>query len=155
MKKFLSILLALPLLTAFTSCHDDDNLPQVDINVTYASPVVDHAVYVVKPDTLKVERVNVVATRPGHVATNGPVSYWFNGVPLGTSFAPPFSIKIPTDNLTTGSYSLTMEMTVLEEGCEMATLTSSVKVCVVDNESEIPEPAGGETRDMPVEYTIR
>ncbi len=155
MKKFLSILLALPLLVSFTSCHDDDNLPQVKINVTYASPVVDHAVYVVKPDTFKVESVNVVALRPGHVATNGPVSYWFNGVSLGTNFAPPFGIKIPTENLSVGSYFMTMEMTVLEEGCEMATLTSSVKVCVVEDESEIPESAGGETRSMPVEYTIR
>ena len=85
MKKLFLALLALPLLASITACSSDDSQPNVNINITYGNAkVVDNQVYVVKPDTFRIDRVDVTAVNPDKKATNGPVSYFLNAVPLGT-----------------------------------------------------------------------
>lgn len=142
MKKFLLALLALPMLLAATSCSDDDSLPQVNINLTYGNAVVvDNRVYVVKNDTLRVESVNVTAVREGHKATNGSVSYFIDGVPVGTNPFAPYGIAIATDSFEPGAYVLQLVMPIYEEGCELSTALSQVSVNVVASQADIPSSA--------------
>lgn len=156
MKKLWFLLLALPLIGMMTSCDDDDKLPKVDISLEYNNAtVVDGSVYVVKPDTLEVASVKVTAVREGNKVTNGPVSYWLNGAPIAVNPYAPFGVKVPTDKLAIGGYTLTMEMTVAEEGCQLATAVAQVKVYLVENASDIPESSGGETSQMDLVYTLK
>ena len=73
MKKFLK-LLVLPLLaclpmTAFVSCGDDDDTPDVDLSISIEdATVVDDVIYVVKGETLKITAVNIKNNEPGKKA---------------------------------------------------------------------------------------
>ncbi|MCM1348130.1 MAG: hypothetical protein NC338_01845 [Firmicutes bacterium] len=142
MKKLLFILLALPLLATFTACSDDDDMPQVNIDITYGNTqVVNGDIYVVQPDTFKITAITVTAAREGHKATNGPVSYFLNAVPLGTNPVMPYGIDLPTDNLKTGAYVLQIYMPIYEEGCELASAFSQVNIHVVADAADIPADA--------------
>lgn len=149
MKKLLFLIFALPLLTVVTaSCDNDGNVPNVDIKMSYANAtVVDSKVYVVKPDTLIVKSVTVTAVDKGHAATNGPVTYWFDGVPVLTNPVAPFGVKIPTDDLEVGKYALQFSMPVYEEGCELATAAGAITVNVVGSPDDIPESSGGDSSE--------
>lgn len=154
MKKFFLALMALPLVAALTACHDDDDMPQVNLKVQYNSPVVDGEVYVVKPNDFKIESVDVTAVREGHKATNGPVSYFINAIPVGTNPVSPYGITIPTADLEIGKFVVQMVMPIYEVDCTMATAVSQITVNVVENESDIPEtavPSNGQT----LEYTFQ
>lgn len=157
MKKLALFLLALPMMAFVASCSDDDdNLPQVDINFTYQNAVVASGeVYVVQPDTFAIESINVTASRPNHVATCvGPVNYWLDGYALGSTFVAPFGIRIPTDALSLGRHTLTINMGIAEEGSALATAVSSVSFNVVADEADIPVPAAGTQTNQAVAYTF-
>ncbi len=153
MKKLLALLCALPLLIGMAACDDDDNLPQVDISFNFSNATVSNGtVYVVSPDTLIVEGITVRPTRPNHVATCvGPVNYWLDGVPVYTTFLAPYGVKIPTEDLTPGSYTLTANMGIAEEGATLATAVTQVKIVVVADQTEIPQP-GDDPSNLPVTH---
>lgn len=157
MKKFLYLLMALPLLGFFTSCDDDDNMPNVRISIDYGNAtVVDNAVYVVKPDTLKVLAVTVKAVNTDHNATLGPVTYSFDGVPSAVVPVSPYPVNIATKDIPVGSHVLELSATVAEEGCSLATIAAAVKVNVVENASDIPDSGGGTTTRMEnAVYTLK
>jgi len=143
MKKLFLAFLALPLLASFTACSDDDdNMPDVNLNLTYGNAqVVDDEVYVVKPDTFRIDRVEVTAVNPDKKATNGPVSYFINAVPLGTNPVAPFGMVLPTTDMKVGSYVIQMVMPIYEEGSELSTAVAQVKLNVVADSAEIPSAA--------------
>jgi len=143
MKKLFLALLALPLLASFTACSDDDdNMPDVNLNLTYGNAtVVDDEVYVVKPDTFRIDRVEVTAVNPDKKATNGPVSYFMNAVPLGTNPMPPYGMKLYTGDMEVGTYIIQLLMPIYEEGCELSTAMTQVKVNVVADPADIPSAA--------------
>lgn len=153
MKKLFILLCSLPLLMSMAACDDDDNLPQVDISFEFSNATVSNGtVYVAQPDTLIVEGITVTPTRPNHVATCvGPVNYWLNGAPIYTTFIAPYGVKIPTDDLTPGTYTLTANMGIAEEGATLATAVTQVKIAVVADASEIPQP-GGDSSHLPVAH---
>lgn len=155
MKKLCLMLLILPLVAVIASCSDDDDRPSVNITLTYGNArVVDGQVYVVKPDTFKVERVKVTATRKDKVATNGTVIYRFPGFPPVASAFAPYGCEIITEKLPLGKYDMSLEMPIMEEGCELANALIFVTVNIVENESDIPSSPGGDTDSMIVSHTF-
>lgn len=142
MKKLLLALLALPLLASFASCSSDDDMPQVNIDLTYGNAsVIDGQVYVVQPDTFRILSVAVTPVREGHKATNGPVSYFMNGVPVGTSPVAPFGVNILTSDLKPGAYAVQMFMPVYEEGCELANAVAQIQLNVLADSTQLPSAA--------------
>ena len=142
MKKLFLALLALPLLASITACSSDDSQPNVNINITYGNAkVVDNQVYVVKPDTFRIDRVDVTAVNPDKKAANGPVSYFLNAVPLGTNPVAPFGMYLTTADMEVGSYIVQMTMPIYEEGCELSTAFTQVKLNVVADSTDIPTAA--------------
>lgn len=105
MKKFLSALLALPLLALITACSDSDK-PNVNINLTYGANNVESngKVYVVAGNDFTIESVQVQAVDQSKKASLGPVTYYLipntgtTTVPLliGTTPVEPFALKMPT-----------------------------------------------------------
>lgn len=142
MKKILLAILALPLMVAFSACSDDDDKPQVNLDLTYENAtVVNGEVYVVQPDTFYVSAVSVTPVREGHKATNGPVSYFINGIPLGTNPVAPYGMYLATDSMKVGSYSLQLFMPVYEVGCELSNIAANVQLNIVADSADIPSAA--------------
>lgn len=154
MNKIFTALLALPLLMLASACSDDDSLPQVDVSFSFSNATVnDDMVYVLQPETLVVESVNVKAVRPGHTAVCvGPVNYWVDGIPVGASFESPFGIELPSDRLSVGVHTLTANMGIAEEGCALATIVASVKFTVVADAADIPVTDDDRSSELYVKY---
>lgn len=141
MKKFLLALLVLPLMASLTACHDDgDDLPAVDIDVTYTNgTVVNGQVYVVQGQEFGVASIVTTATRDGKNATNGAVSYWINNIPIGTTDVEPFGFTLSQEwTAQPGYFYIEFMMPVYEEGCSLATAYARVKVNVVASAEDIP-----------------
>ena len=75
MKKFPYLLLLLPL-GFLASCNSDDDLPDVDITVTFDNVVEgEDAIYVVKGDTLKIESITCKGNDNKQAAETGGRTY--------------------------------------------------------------------------------
>lgn len=148
MKRLFYLLIALPLLGfAAVSC-DDDKAPNVDVMIDYVNATVSNgSVYVVKGDTLVVDSLYVSAVNTSHNATIvGPVSYYFNGLPIGRVIVPPYKLYIPTSDLDVGAYQLQMTMTVAEEDYPLGICSSEATINVVSSVADIPsDPTEGTT----------
>lgn len=150
MKKLLTLLLALPLLASLSACHDDDDLPDVTLNVTYSNAVIaDNMLYVVHGDTLQIDSVQATPSKPdGKAVKLLAVAYRLNGWLVANVPFPPFGVKIPTDNLQTGDYSLGIEAPVLQVNKEPATIFAVRKVRIVSDSTEIPGVPDAITRSV-------
>lgn len=148
MKRLFYYLIALPVLAFAAMACDDDKAPNVDVMVNYRNATVSNGtVYVVKGDTLVVDSLYVTAVNTSHKATIvGPVSYYFNGLPIGRVIVPPYKLSIPTDDLDIGAYKLQMNMTVAEEDYPLGICTSEATINVVSSTGDVPsDPAEGPT----------
>lgn len=149
MKKYLYLLLLLiPL--GLTSCHDDDNdLPDVDFDVTFNDAAIDEngVVYVVQGESFEVESVKVINREAGKSAIITSATYFWDAFPLGTSVVEPFGFEIETSTTTPlGNHSLQISCPVYAVDKEMATALVSFTVCVVADEADLPDSASDSAR---------
>lgn len=140
MKKLLYLLFLLPLFS-LASCHDDDDLPNVDVTVTVSNvAVVDgDDIYVVQGDTLGVDGV-AVKGNGGKAAIYG-VTYSLDGLAYVASPISPFGLTLPTGNLKIGEYDLDLMFDLLQEDKTPATAALDYDVHVVADKNSIPEGA--------------
>lgn len=140
MKKIFYLLLVLPLI--MVSCKDDDELPDVKFNVEISGGKnVNGVIYVVKGDTLTVEKVEI-ASHNSKGAAMGEVSYFWDGMFLLTNPFPPYKINIATDEMIMPNH-------ILEFNCPLYVVDSPIltayfryPVKLVDVPDSIPqEPA--------------
>ena len=157
MKKIIFLLFALPLLGIVSSCNDESNLPDVDININFDNGIISESqVYVVKPDTLFITGITVEAVNPNHDAmVAGLVKYHLDGFYPGFVAYPNEKVAIPTKDLREGPHVLTAEMNIAEEGCELARAFVSVKFNVVNAEADIPGSQSDWHSTLPVEVTMK
>ena len=95
MKKFMTLLLglvALPL--AMTSCDDDNDLPDVDVTVTFdnATKAEDGSMYIVKGNPISVSSIEVTNREAGKKAIATAAIYYLDGVRIGASVVSPLAI---------------------------------------------------------------
>lgn len=161
MKKFFYLLMALPLAFIAASCSDDDDLPDVSINVDYKNvTVVDNQVYVVSGDTMVVDSVYVVSNRADkNAAIVEGVRYWVNGLPVlfnyqsitgqivndNLNVVPPYRLSIKTDDSMIGSNTITMNMGIAQEGAELGAAVARIVFKVVASADDIPAGSGPST----------
>lgn len=138
MKKLLYLLLLLPL-GFLASCDSDNDLPDVDITVTFDNVVEgEDAIYVVKGDTLKIQSVTCKGNDNKQAMVN-EVTYVLDGFPLGTSIIAPYGAEIATDNFSAGKFLLGMRMNVLQVDKSLAFGVISFGFKVVDNAADLPD----------------
>lgn len=157
MKKLMLLLFSFPMLVFMTSCSDDDNLPNVDIDIHFENGIVaDSEVYVVKPNTLYITGISVKAVNPNHNAmVAGLVTYHVDGFYPGFVASPYEKVAIDTEELPVGTHILSAEMNIAEEECELARAFVAVKFKVVEDESEIPgDPSDWRDR-IPAQVTLQ
>ncbi|MBO5455869.1 MAG: hypothetical protein J6A20_05075 [Muribaculaceae bacterium] len=151
MKRFLYLLLALPLLGFIaTSCSDDDDLPDVTLSMDYSGATLTDGVFTVEQgDTLKINALKVIPAEGTKPATLGPVSYFIDGFYQFTSYEVPFSCYIPTENLKVGKYLLQAKATILQIDKTMAFGVFSYPINVVEKENPDDGNSGESGTDIP------
>lgn len=140
MKK-LALLLLPALMFAFTSCSDDDDLPQVSIDTTYTgATMVDGTLYVVQDQEFAITSVVATPLRDGKKAGITAVDYLLDGWNIGYTAVSPFAITFDAGTFTLGKHLLSMSMIIAEEGCSLATGYYATDMVVVATADEIPTP---------------
>jgi len=85
MKKILFLLLAIMPL-ALVSCHDENDLPDVDFTVTVTGGTyVDGSIYVVQGENLVINSILVHNKENGKAAMINSAAYYWDGYYLGTA----------------------------------------------------------------------
>ena len=142
MKKFFYLLLlALPL--AFVSCSDDDDLPNVTFNLVVGdgNEMVDNTIYVPVGTDLTISQLSCTNVDEKKAATITNATYFIDGYRLGTSLVAPYSISIPTTEMSVGKHTLSIETTVLAVDKTPAFAIVSYPVEVVASASDMPGAA--------------
>ena len=147
MKKFLYLLLALPMLL-ISSCSNDDDLPQVDMQITYSGAVkVDGVLYVPQGQDFEIESITATPLKGYKEATIGATAYYWNYQYLGTTIEQPFGLKFDTADMPVGNYMLQINSTVyqVDRSVGIAYFTYPVKIVAPE---DMPGEAG-EGTDTP------
>lgn len=142
MKKFLFLLLAIMPL-ALVSCHDENDLPDVDFTVTVTGGTyVNGSIYVVQGENLVINSILVHNKENGKAAMINSAAYYWDGYYLGTAIQPPFGFEIETTEETPlGKHSLEIVSPLLAVDKEIATSVLVYNVTIVGSADDIP--AGG------------
>lgn len=145
MKKFLYLLLVLPLVGLLAACSKDDakDLPEVSLSLDYSGAAsVNGELYAIQGDTVTIENLTVTPLPGAKKATLGEVTYGFDGVPFFRSIVSPYATKILTADLKPGQYLLTVVATVFQVDKEVAFATFTYPLNIVGMAEDIP--AGGQ-----------
>lgn len=137
MKRLYYLLLALPL-ALFASCDDDNDLPEVTFDVTMSGGVESNGeIYVVQGETLTVDEVKVTSDT-NKAATLGATTYYWSGLPVGTTIVVPFSWEFNTADLEPGKYALQIQTNVYQTDKSPAVAMLSYVVNVVASAEDLP-----------------
>lgn len=142
MKKFIYLLLLLPLGLLAASCDDDDKTPDVGLQASVSGAVVaDNAIYVVQGEPLTIDAITLV-NHSGKEGAIGVVAYYFDNVAIGQAIVAPYSLTLETDNMAVGVHTLTAEMPVYVVDYPICYGVFSFNVVVVADAADLPgEPA--------------
>lgn len=138
MKKLLYLLLLLPL-GLLASCQDDDDLPSVDVTVTFDNAsYTDGTLYVPQSEDLTLQGISVAATN-GSNATIANVAYYWDGVfQPGLTFGT-YPMTLNTSEWSASRHGLGMEFTILEQDKSLAYGSIYYPVVIYDPDNA---PAG-------------
>jgi len=142
MKRLIHTLLLLPLLAAgFTSCDDDNDLPDVDIYVNISGAKnIEGTIYVVQGDTLYIDSIDVVNREEGKAAMISSATYYWDYLNIGTAVLPPYSFAIATSAKTPiGRHLLQIESPVAAVDKELGIALLGYIVEVVSSADDIPD----------------
>ncbi len=139
MKKYLYLLLALPILGLLASCSDDDNVPRVSVKIDFEGAVeVDGILYVVQGEPFSITAVRVVPDQGTGNAVVGPVSYAWDYSYIGTADAAPYGVTFDTSIRNPGRHLLQLSGTIAQQDKSLASLNLSIPVVVVTDAADIP-----------------
>lgn len=151
MKKLLYLLMLLPL-AFFGSCHDDNDVPNVDINVNLNNVVLDNnIVYIVKDTPFEI--TSIVANGIGSKALITNVSYYWDNIRVAWSPVAPFNRTFDTSYTQPGTHILALTCEVAQEGKSLGITAMSFNVKVVDSADELPE--GTEPGEATIKFNGR
>lgn len=142
MKKLFYLLFLLPL-AFFASCSDDDEIAQVDFNVTLSGVTkVNNNFYTVVGDTVSVNRA-YVTSKTDKAATLAGVRYYLNGllIPATIQADGDFSVDFTTAGMQPGTYTFGVTASVLQVDKSINTAVFSLPLYVVENKESLPEGA--------------
>lgn len=142
MKKLFYLLFLLPL-AFFTSCDDDDDIAQVDFNITLSGVTqVNDNFYTIAGNTVTIDRA-YVTSQTDKAATLTGVRYFLNGIPIPATISEDgsFSISFDTTDMSAGTYTLGITATVLQVDKSINTAAFTVPLTVVAADTDLPSGA--------------
>lgn len=151
MKKLIYLLLLLPL-AMLGGCHDDDDLPNVDVTVNYDNVVRadDGTIYVVAGTNLDIKDLSIKGV--GGNAAIVSMEYWWNGGVFAWDPYGPFVVDINTTGMKASRNTLTLYLDIAQVDKTLAFGVISVPVVVVESADDLP--AGTEPGAVSVTYNI-
>lgn len=153
MKKIFSLgLIALAMICGFTSCDDDDDLPEVSIAVNFSDATeINGVLYVVQGETFEIESITPVNLDNGKAVELGGATFYWDYSPIGASMYKPYAFEITVNPETSvGRHSLQIYCPVYAVDKAPANAILSYTVEVVANENDLPE--GGNTSVVTYPY---
>lgn len=142
MKKYLLSLLALlPMAVMFSACSDENDLPDVDFNITYEGATnVDGVLYVVQGEPFEITGITVTNREEGKGAGISVAEYYWDYIYVGTNIQPPYGFRFDvTENTPVGRHQLDIQSTVFAVDKTIANALCSFPVQVVSSADEIPD----------------
>lgn len=137
MKKFLYLLFALPLLV-FSACHDDDDVPNVDLDIQLSGVTVkDNVIYVVQGEPITIESVSLV-NNTDKKGTLGVVSYYWDYMRVGSQVISPYTATFETTNEPVGNHLLALDCGIYVEDYPVCFGVAQFKVKIVSSADELP-----------------
>ena len=126
---------------AFVSCHDDNDLPDVDFNFTFENATrVDGKLYAVQGQPFKVASIEVKNKDSNKPAMITAANYYWDYYYIGSSIQPPFAFEVQLSEETPlGEHLLEVQAPLFAEDKEAATAVVSFKVQVVASADDIPQ----------------
>lgn len=145
-KFYAAMLAVLPMMAfIFSSCTDEDDLPDVNISLEVEQGVVsDGVIYVVQSEPIEIAGIKVVNNDANKDAAVTNVNYYWDGYFYAPSVFYPFGMTFQTsENTTLGNHSIDVTCTVLAVDKSVSTATLSFPVKVVASAEDLPAVEGG------------
>lgn len=143
MKKLLYLLLVLPFALAFSSCSNDDDLPDVNVNISFDNVVAkEGAIYVVETDTVKITNIETRAVDTNQPAVLANMRFYWNYVSAPALTWSNFPIKIPMEDMplvSKGANVLGINATVLQVDKTMAYASIRIPIVAVEKVEDLPD----------------
>ncbi len=152
MKKLLYLLLVVPFAMMFSSCSNDDDLPNVDITMSFDNAVVDNGtVYVVQDSVFSITGLTTKAVDSNKQSAIVNVRYFWNGIPapgLTWSGLPMQIDMAQMPQPESGNNILGLDATLLETDKSISYCSIRIPIKAVESEADLP---GGQ---LPGEATL-
>lgn len=141
MKKLFYLLFLLPL-AFFASCNDDDDLAQVDFEVTLSNvTMVNNNYYAVAGEVVNIDGVSVKSLTDKAATVIG-VRYFLDGYPIWASVEEGnFNFAFSTEGMETGTHNLAITATVLQVDKSITSAALNVPITIVENAESLPSGA--------------
>ncbi len=142
MKKLLYLLLVIPFAMMFSSCNNDDDLPNVDVTMSFDNAVVDDGtVYVLQDQPFEITGLTTKAVDSNNQSAIVNVRYFWNGIPApGLTWSElPMQINMAEMPQTeSGNYILGLDATLLETDKSISYCAIRIPIKSVESETDLP-----------------
>lgn len=137
MKKLLYLLLVLPFAMMISSCSSDNDLPNVNVNMTFDNAAEkDGSIYVVQDSVFSITGLTTKAVDSNKQSAIVNVKYFWNGLPAPDLTWSGFPMEINLSKA--GRNVLSLQATLLEVDKSMAFATINVPIVAVDKVEDLP-----------------
>ncbi len=142
MKKLLYLLLVVPFAMMFSSCNNDDDLPNVDVTMSFHNAVVDDGtVYVLQDQPFEITGLTTKAVDSNQQSAIVNVRYFWNGIPATSLTWAGLPAEIDMANVPqteSGNYVLGLNATLLETDKSISYCAINVPIKAVESEADLP-----------------
>ncbi|MDE6650011.1 MAG: hypothetical protein K2K45_08790 [Muribaculaceae bacterium] len=143
MKKLLYLLLVLPFTMMFSSCSNDNDLPNVEITMSFDNAAVDDGtVYVVQDSVFSITGISTKALDSNQQAAIANVRYFWNGYPAPNLTWSNMPIEIDMAQMpvtSSGKCLLGLNATLLETDKSMAYCSLDIPIQTVESVDSLPQ----------------
>lgn len=143
MKKLLYLLLVIPFAMMFSSCSNDNDLPNVDITMSFDNAVVkDGTVYVLQNEEFSITGLTTKAVDSNQQSAIVNVRYFWNGYPAPGLTWSNFPMVINMADMPqpeSGNNILGLDATLLETDKSMSYCTLRIPIKAVDKVEDLPD----------------
>ncbi len=143
-------------LISFTSCSNDDDLPNVSFDIEFDDAVVkDGILYVHQNSSFEIESVKVINNDPEKAVTLNGVSYYWDYAFLGANGVQPYGFEITLGpKVSLGEHFLEMYTEVFAVDKTPAQALITYRVVVLPDDEDLPGDADSDIQ-APGLYTSK
>ncbi len=138
MKKLLYLLLVIPFAMMFSSCNNDDDLPNVNVTMSFDNAVVDNGtVYVLQDEEFSITGITTQAVNSNQQSAIVNVRYFWNGIPAQSLTWNGFPMQINMEEMPqpeSGNNILGLNATLLETDKSISYCAIRVPIKAVESE---------------------